>query len=145
LGDLELFAAQAKACNPGIRIILTVSPVPLTATYGNEHVLVSTTHSKAILRAACSAMISRHPHVYYFPAYEIVTGSFSRGSYFEDNLRTVSPEGIAHVMRVFEQTYALAPSPDGISARSAQPAALFSDDDASVLCDEPEIIKSLGF
>ena len=146
-GDLEQFVTTMKEINPGIRIILTVSPVPLTATFGDEHVLVATTHSKAILRAVCSAITSRHPEVYYFPSYEIITGNFTRGCYFEENLRTISQEGVAHVMRVFDETYGLAPRPDVTEPQSVptKPQTLFSEKVASVICDEPEIVKSIGF
>jgi hypothetical protein len=122
---------------------LTVSPVPLTATYTDEHVLVATTHSKAILRAAASAVVTEFANVYYFPAYEIITGNFSRGRYFEDNLRTIAPEGVAHVMRVFEAAYGLAEPP--VRAGAIQSPPPFSDADEKVICDEEEIVKSLGF
>jgi hypothetical protein len=147
LGDLAQSAMRLKAINPGARILLTVSPVPLTATYSEEHVLVATTHSKSILRAACSAMTEKFEHVYYFPSYEIITGNFSRGRYYDENLRTIAPEGVAHVMRVFDQTYGLTEPVAGANAppRTARPSRLFSDDDADVLCDEAEIVKTLGF
>ena len=140
--DLEQFIARLKAINPAARFLLTVSPVPLTATYTGEHVLVATTHSKSILRAAASALTAKHDHVFYFPAYEIITGNFSRARYYDDNLRTITPAGVAHVMRVFEQTY-------GLGSEEARPThaanRLFSDKNTDVICDEPEIVKSLGF
>lgn len=142
--DLERFVARMRDINPGARILLTVSPVPLTATYTDEHVLVATAHSKSILRAAASAVTSKFEHVYYFPAYEIITGNFSRGRYFDDNLRTIAPEGVAHVMRLFEQTYGLR-APDGKAPLASKFSSLFSEADASIICDEPEIVKSLGF
>ena len=140
--DLEQFIARLKATNPEARMLLTVSPVPLTATYTDEHVLVATTHSKSILRAAASALTAKHDHVYYFPAYEIITGNFNRGRYYNNNLRTIAPEGVAHVMRVFDETYGLAPTANEAMRAGAR---LFSDKDSDVICDEPEIVKSLGF
>ena len=75
------------------------------------------------------------------------TGNFSRGRYYDENLRTIAPEGVAHVMRVFDQTYGLTePVADADAPpRTARPSRLFSDDDANVLCDEAEIVKTLGF
>jgi hypothetical protein len=135
-----------RRVNPTARILLTVSPVPLIATYTDEHVLVATTHSKAILRAVASAAAAEHENVYYFPAYEIITGNFSRGRYFEGNLRTIAPEGVAHVMRVFERVYGLADERESLAtAQQTGPVALFSDADESVICDEEEIVKTLGF
>lgn len=144
--DLRRFVAEMRRINPGARILLTVSPVPLTATYTDEHVLVATTHSKAILRAAAGAMTREYENVYYFPAYEIITGNFSLGRYFESNLRTISPEGIAHVMRVFERSYGpgeAAPARPAEKQRIAT-APAFSPD-RNEICDEEEIVKSLGF
>jgi hypothetical protein len=39
--------------------------------------------------------------VLYFPSYEIVMGSFARGAYFGDDLRSVTDDGVDHVMRTF--------------------------------------------
>ena len=141
--DLDDFVGRMSERNPTARVILTVSPVPLTATYTDEHVLVATNHSKAILRAACSAAEARHPAVFYFPAYEIITAPFARGAYYEANLRSITTQGVDHVMRVFEANFlgAAAARP----AVSAPASALFSDRDGEVICDEEEIVKSVGF
>ena len=68
--------------------------------------LVATTYSKSVLRAAIDEVCSRHEHCDYFPSYEIVTGNYSRGRYFEGDLRSVTPEGVRHVMRLFLKHYA---------------------------------------
>jgi hypothetical protein len=100
LADLQQFCTEVRAANPHFRMILTVSPVPLAATALDQHVLVSTTYSKAVLRVA-AGMAACDPAILYFPAYEIVTGAFARGRYFADDLRTVTASGVDHVMRVF--------------------------------------------
>jgi hypothetical protein len=147
--DLDDFIARIENINPGVRIILTVSPVPLTATYTEEHVLVATSHSKAILRAVCGAMVSKHERVHYFPSYEMIAGHHTRGEYFADNLRTVKDDGVAHVMRVFDETYGVesgcAASATETGGTVSPASRLFSRDDGDVLCDEAEIVKTLGF
>jgi hypothetical protein len=90
-----------RSVNPRARVILTVSPVPLVATAEDRHVLVSTTYSKSVLRVAAEALSRKCENATYFPSYEIVTGSFSRGAYFADDGRTVLESGVAHVMRIF--------------------------------------------
>jgi hypothetical protein len=77
VADMRAFIEEIRKVNPGVRIVLTVSPVPLAATALDRHVLVSTTYSKSVLRVAAEE-VSKLPGVAYFPAYEIVTGSFSR-------------------------------------------------------------------
>lgn len=106
LADLHGFARRLRSVNPQARLIVTVSPVPLIATFEDRHVLTSTVYSKSVLRAAAGAFTRETDGADYFPSYEIVTGTFSRGSYFEPDLRSVTEEGVGHVMRVFLRHYA---------------------------------------
>ncbi len=99
--DLEQFIALLHSVNPRARTILTVSPVPLVATAEHRHVLVATTYSKSVLRVAAETVAQNCSDVTYFPSYEIVTGSFSRGAYFAEDGRTILESGVAHVMQVF--------------------------------------------
>jgi hypothetical protein len=100
VADMSAFLAALRRRNPRVKMILTVSPVPLAATAEDRHVLVSTTYSKAVLRIAAE-QLTQLPDVAYFPSYEIVTGAFSRGAYFEPDLRSVTKAGVDHVMRLF--------------------------------------------
>ncbi|MEP7156831.1 MAG: GSCFA domain-containing protein [Betaproteobacteria bacterium] len=106
VADLQGFLDRLHTINPTAKILLTVSPVPLIATYEAQHVLVATTYSKAVLRAAADEVARRNPACDYFPSFEIITGNFSRGQYFDDDLRSIKPEGVDHVMRVFMSSYA---------------------------------------
>ena len=99
--DLEGFLARLDEVNPGARVILTVSPVPLVATAEDRHVLVSTTYSKAVLRVAAEEAAAASPRVAYFPSYEIVAGTATRGAYFAEDGREVLEDGVEHVMRLF--------------------------------------------
>jgi hypothetical protein len=106
VADLQLFIDKLKAVNPNAKIIFTVSPVPLIATYENQHVLVATTYSKSVLRAAAGEITKANLHCDYFPSFEIITGNYNKGKYFEDDLRSIKPEGVDHVMRLFLSGYA---------------------------------------
>ncbi|MEU3187611.1 GSCFA domain-containing protein [Streptomyces sp. NPDC006923] len=99
--DLSAAVALARTANPGLRVLLTVSPVPLTATATGGHALTATTYSKSVLRAVAGQLAQEHDHVDYFPSYELITGFPFKGVFFEPNLRTVTPEGVAFVMRQF--------------------------------------------
>jgi hypothetical protein len=48
LADTTRFLNRLAAVNPGVRVILTVSPVPLTATASGDHVLTATMLSKML-------------------------------------------------------------------------------------------------
>lgn len=101
VNDLDIFLNKLKVVNPKARVIITVSPVPLAATAENKHVLISSTYSKSVLRVACEEIQSMHKNVIYFPSYEIITGNFSRGAYFAEDLRSVTEAGVTHVMKLF--------------------------------------------
>ena len=104
VADVSAFVDRLRAINEAAEIVLTVSPVPLMATAEPEaHVLGATTYSKAVLRVAAEILRKRYKHVHYFPSYEIITGSFNCGRYYADDLRNVTEEGVAHVMRLFLQ------------------------------------------
>ena len=103
--DLLAFIDLLSSVNDTVKIILTVSPVPLVATFEDRHVLVSTTYSKSALRVVADAVTTLRPHVAYFPAYEIITGPQARGQFFEDDLRDVTPAGVECVMSVFTKHY----------------------------------------
>lgn len=99
--DLEDFLESLSQVNKSCKVILTVSPVPLVATYEHQHALVATTYSKSVLRVAAENLKRKYDYVEYFPSYEIITGSFNKGIYFDEDLRTVKEEGVSHVMRLF--------------------------------------------
>jgi hypothetical protein len=99
--DLLAALYRLKTLNPNLRVLLTVSPVPLTATASDAHILAATTYSKSVLRACSGEIYEDFPEVDYFPSYEIVTSTKSGGSFFEPNFRSVTDAGVARVMRVF--------------------------------------------
>ena len=140
--DLQAAIAHIRSVNPLARIILTVSPVPLVATSMDRSVLVSTTYSKSVLRVAAEEIERAHPFVAYFPSYEIITGNYNRGVYFGDDLRSVTEEGIAHVMRLFLKHYTegLSQSEETTDQLPAAPAETeqlqLMRNIASAICDE---------
>jgi len=105
LHDLLEFRDLTRSINPKMKYILTVSPVPLTATATDKHVLIANTYSKSVLRAVAGALYERFGDVDYFPSYEIIASHFSRGFFFDQNLRTISSSGVAAAMRVFFEAH----------------------------------------
>lgn len=105
VSDLERFNRRLLGVNKRARILFTVSPVPLIATYENRHVLVSTTYSKSVLRAAAEEVVRRNPNCHYFPSYEIITGAHVRGGFFDKDLRTVTATAVDRVMQLFFKHY----------------------------------------
>jgi hypothetical protein len=148
--DLSAAFAFIKARNARARFIVTVSPVPLIATYEKHSVITATAYSKAVLRVAAERVCSASPDAAYFPSYEVITGNHSRGAYFEKDLRSITDAGVSHVMRLFLRHYADVHTP-------AEPAAPSHADTveastrqhlqdmrklAAIICDEERLDPS---
>lgn len=74
LDNLERIHALMARHNPGCRILVTVSPVNLWATFRRDlDVISASCNSKSTLRAAADEFVSRHDNAFYFPAYEMAT------------------------------------------------------------------------
>lgn len=119
LSDLEAFCSEVRALRDGhhFRMLLTVSPVPLTATASGQHILRASTYSKSVLRAVAGDFCADHSFADYFPSFELVTNPAARSAYFEENLRSVRPDAVASVMTTFErQCLADSPQRDVTSA-----------------------------
>ncbi len=101
VSELERFVALVRGVNPGLRMILTVSPVPLMATATGEHVLTATSRSKAVLRAAVDEVVAGAEGCDYFPSYEIATQNPLLRDAFGPDQREVRPEVVEMIMQVF--------------------------------------------
>ena len=143
IADTEEAILFIRERHPGVRIVLTVSPVPLVASALDRSVLVSTTYSKAVLRVACEELAGRLEDVAYFPAYEIITGPHTRGRYYANDLRSITEAGVERVMQLFLGHYAgFDPTAGEVSdAPSSEPATerwtlLEMERVVGVMCEE---------
>ena len=105
---LRIIAPSARNWPPSIpgSAIITVSPVLLTATASDQHVLVATTYSKSVLRAVAGQLYAGLQDLDYFLLRDHQRPIPSRGFFFESNLRSVSPAGVETVMRTFFDEHA---------------------------------------
>lgn len=131
LEDLHAIRALLQRFRPGMRMLLTVSPVPLTATASGEHVMTATAWSKAILRGAVGEFVADTAEADYFPSFEIVTQPASGGPWFEPNMRAVSAAGVAKVMGIFLAAH-------GLTETAAAPPRKVKEEGETddVICDE---------
>jgi len=91
---------------PRIRYILTVSPVPLTATGSGRHVLQATIYSKAVLRAVAGQLANEFDFIDYFPSFEIIMNPAARSNFYDGNLRSIRRDAVDYVMSVFFDQHA---------------------------------------
>ncbi len=76
--DLLATIDLVRKHNAKIKVLITVSPVPLRYTFTKDDVLVANTYSKSVLRVACQEIVEERPLVDYFPSYEAVMLSTSK-------------------------------------------------------------------
>ncbi|MDJ0988125.1 MAG: GSCFA domain-containing protein [Desulfobacterales bacterium] len=87
LNNLERIYEIMAAHNAKCKIIITLSPVNLWATFRHDMDVISAScNSKATLRAVADEFTARHENVYYFPAFEMATiyQPLSGRTYFSD-------------------------------------------------------------
>lgn len=125
--------------NPNCKILLTVSPVPLAATYEQKHIAVASMASKAILRAVVEQTIQSYNHVEYFPSFEIFFTPGIGAGYFEYDARHVKPTGVAHAMRLFEKHFTNSKDNKQNSAYLKEYAEQILKNYHNVNCDEGKI------
>jgi hypothetical protein len=134
--DLHFIISELKEVNPKIKLLLTVSPVPLTATASDDHVLVATMKSKAILRAAAAEIYDNYDFVDYFPSYDIISSTpFGRGA-FAENLRQVKPEVIKFVMSRFLAAHGFNPQNSPTQTPLSHQEILIKEKSGDEICDE---------
>lgn len=109
--DMTWIIETLKLLNAEIKFLLTISPVPLTATASEEHVLTATVHSKSILRSVAGKLKKDFLFVDYFPSYELISSVATRENFFEENLRSVQKRGVEYVMRHFAEGIGAPPPP----------------------------------
>lgn len=101
---LEAIERIRTARLPGMKIIYTVSPIPLKTTFRPASAMTANAVSKAILRAALDEFLRGHADklhrdLFYYPAYELVTQYFI-DPFREDN-RHLSPMVVGSVIGFF--------------------------------------------
>lgn len=103
--DLRSAFEFIRSVNSKARFIVTVSPVPLNATFEDRNCWVSTTYSKAVLRIAAENVCKSLDNCQYFPSYEIITCPKLRGRYYARDGREVLEDGVAHVMGILAKHF----------------------------------------
>ena len=139
VNDLAALIEGIAGVNSKLKVLLTVSPVSMIATYEPRHVIVSTVCSKSILRAAADEIERRFENVIYFPGYEMITSAAADGRYYADDLRHVNQLGLDHVTRVFAKHF-MGQKTAGDGPTSSSQYILPRSTD--VVCDEEEIQRA---
>jgi len=104
--NLAKIVSLIRAARPEAKIIFTVSPVPLMATFRPVSCLTASSVSKSILRSAVDQLLrdrSSDKGLFYFPSYEIVK-EFLVDPFEPDN-RHPRREIVQFILRTFERHF----------------------------------------
>jgi hypothetical protein len=99
LSECEKSFAALWHINPGLKIILTVSPVRYFA-FGHFENSVS----KGYLFTAIHSLIEKYPQLYYFPAYEIVMDDLRDYRFYDDEMLHPNQLAIDYVWEAMADT-----------------------------------------
>ncbi len=91
---------------PDAKTIMTLSPIPLIATFRNAGCLTANSVSKATLRVAIDQAMSdvgADGGLFYWPSYELVTDVFHLP--YKPDRRHVCGEVIEYILKLFEATW----------------------------------------
>lgn len=107
---IESIIALVRSVNPTIKIVISVSPIPMTrAPYGGSGIAADC-RSKSILRAAVGEVMDlKIPYVYYWPSFEAIRwlGCHSGPVYGVEgtDMRHIGPSYLQEIMRAFVEYY----------------------------------------
>jgi hypothetical protein len=68
----QLYQLITTKVRADMKFVVTVSPVPLNATFTANDIITANTYSKSTLRVAAETFCNAHDNADYFPSYEMV-------------------------------------------------------------------------
>lgn len=112
LDSLEgLYELITRKVRLDMKFVVTVSPVPLNATFTANDVITANTYSKSTLRAAADVFCARHANADYFPSYEMVMSTHPDMAWRPDRIH-VAQDVVDFVIGRFMAAYVVADPPE---------------------------------
>lgn len=93
-----IYKLLATYLKDDFRLLVTVSPIPLSHTFRQQDIYISNSYSKAVLRVVVEELVSAEANVNYFPSYEFVTLSNPEVVWAEKDFRHVDPSFVDYIM-----------------------------------------------
>ncbi len=104
LQALETMHQTLGMLRPGLRYVITVSPMPMDVSFSGLDPAVATTRAKSLLRTVAQHFADAHDDVDYFPSYEIVNFS-SRSVAYAPDCRHVTDRAVSSIIGYFMESY----------------------------------------
>ncbi len=109
--NLRAIYRLIRTHRPDARILFTLSPVPLIATFRDNSCITSNSVSKAVLRVAIDEVVREfrdEGHLFYWPSYELVTDVFQLP--WQPDRRHFQKAPLDYIMTAFEHAWCDDPS-----------------------------------
>jgi hypothetical protein len=104
LANIESIVELARYINKSLKIVFSVSPVPMNRSFAGNDVFVGNYASKCTLRAVIEEVCDRHKDVLYFPSFEVVWG-LGAIAFKDEDLLHVKPSIVEEIIRSFKASY----------------------------------------
>ena len=114
-----------RQVNPTAPIVVTLSPVPLEATFRDISCMTADSVSKSVLRVAIDQAMGEHrPNVYYWPSFEIVRWAGAHVSwpaygFHDDRSRHVTRYAVGRIIDAFVEAFYV---PDAVALMRSRKA-----------------------
>lgn len=99
---LEDALSRLRALNPGLDVLLTVSPVASMATFADAEIITHSFAGKCLLRTVADRMTQTVPRVWYFPSFEM-TLAYNPTNLMSDN-RHVKNRRVDEIFGMLHET-----------------------------------------
>jgi hypothetical protein len=121
---------------PNLRVIVSVSPVPMHRTFTAPDVLTANVYAKSTLRAVAGDVARDRPNVEYWPGYELVTVA-ERSRAFAPDQSHVTEDAGEELVRTFARTFGLRETRDDPAFREKD--YLFANPDVRTAVTEGQL------
>jgi tetratricopeptide (TPR) repeat protein len=147
----ELYQLLLKHRKKPLKMLVTVSPVPLLSTFRDMDVLVANAYSKSVQRAALDEFTRDKAGVDYFPSYEFVTLSNPKIAWSRGDYRHVSPDVVNRIMAAVLEAYVQGGNTEGAATREGLISSVKQlhqlDEQEAILAllgDHPHLVEEDG-
>ena len=108
LDNLRCIYELIRKHRPDATVIMTLSPVPLAATFRPVSCMTANAVSKASLRVAIDELMreagpASDDKLFYFPSYEMVTSFLPNA--MKDDLRHPTEKAVQFIMQTFKRRF----------------------------------------
>lgn len=104
---IKIFNLLNKFSERTCRILITVSPIPLLATFRNMDSIVANTYSKSLLRSVIDDVIRQYKNIDYFCSFEIAHYTDIKSKHYinKNDLRHIRSDFVDKIINYFISKY----------------------------------------